>query len=226
MPKPSTPRTEGFWPIQKIATIHASSGFIRGIPINCLRRSGFSAASTPCSTKTLLDVVDTNADKLVHGRLPEPSTHKGALQSALTSRHGYEGRRCGCPGSTYRVGSFTRAPHNRFLEYPTSADYLDLVRPKSLCLSLFKIFVIVDVLERNRRYLNAMPRASRSWATWPGRHEELWRGRNDAVVGSETLRRPTYAARHRRAMGYAVRRDWRRRRPAGERRTSPRTRRS
>ena len=39
MPKPSTTSHLGFRPIQKIATIHASSGFIRGIPIEGPKRT-------------------------------------------------------------------------------------------------------------------------------------------------------------------------------------------
>src|SRR5262249_8059042 len=71
---------------------------------------------------------------------------------------GYDERQYCSPGFNLPVGSFTRTPHNRFAEYHTSSDNLDLVRPASLADSLSKVLTIVDTLERNRRYLNTMPR--------------------------------------------------------------------
>lgn len=51
-----------------------------------------------------------------------------------------------------------RTPHAQFPEYHTSADNLDLVRPKSLADSFSKCLAILHVIEHNRVYLNQNPK--------------------------------------------------------------------
>jgi aminopeptidase-like protein len=51
-----------------------------------------------------------------------------------------------------------RTPHGQFPEYHTSADNLELVKPKYLYDSFVKCLSIVDVLENNRTYLNQNPK--------------------------------------------------------------------
>jgi aminopeptidase-like protein len=72
--------------------------------------------------------------------------------------YGYDERQYGSPGFDLAVGRLSRTPHGRFPEYHTSADDLTLVRPESLQDSLEACMAVVDVLERNRAYVNVNPK--------------------------------------------------------------------
>jgi len=52
------------------------------------------------------------------------------------------------------VGSLMRTPHGQFPEYHTSADNLEFVKPAALSDSFQKCLAIVEVLERNKIYVN------------------------------------------------------------------------
>lgn len=74
------------------------------------------------------------------------------------SPYGYDERQYCSPGFNLAVGSLTRTPHGRFPEYHTSADNLKLVRPEFLADSFARYLAVLDVLEKNRAYLNTNPK--------------------------------------------------------------------
>jgi aminopeptidase-like protein len=74
------------------------------------------------------------------------------------SPYGYDERQYCSPGFNLAVGSLTRTPHNRYPEYHTSADNLDLVKPEYLGDSLDKYLSVVSILENNVKFVNKMPK--------------------------------------------------------------------
>lgn len=70
---------------------------------------------------------------------------------------GYDERQYCSPGFDLPIGCLMRTPHGEFAEYHTSADNLDFVCPASLSDSLSTCVDIVDLLERDRTYLNCHP---------------------------------------------------------------------
>jgi aminopeptidase-like protein len=70
----------------------------------------------------------------------------------------YDERQYCSPGFNLPVGSLTRTPHDRYSENHTSADNLDFVKPKYLADSFSKYSAVLDLIERNRRYLNTNPK--------------------------------------------------------------------
>jgi aminopeptidase-like protein len=127
---------------------------------------------------------EADAARIRHGLVlsclgdPGPSTYKRSRRgNALVDRaaahvlrqagphtlndffpYGYDERQYCSPGFDLAVGCLTRTPNGRFPEYHTSADNLDFVRPDALEDSLDKVYRIVEVLERDRAYLNLNPR--------------------------------------------------------------------
>lgn len=71
--------------------------------------------------------------------------------------YGYDERQYCSPGFNLAVGCFSRSPHSQYPEYHTSADNLDFVKPQSLAESLSYCQAAVDILERNKNYLNQNP---------------------------------------------------------------------
>jgi aminopeptidase-like protein len=74
------------------------------------------------------------------------------------SPYGYDERQYCSPGFNLPVGVLSRTPHGRFSEYHTSADNLDFVTSASLADSLVKCLAIVEILERNKVFLNQNPK--------------------------------------------------------------------
>lgn len=74
------------------------------------------------------------------------------------SPYGYDERQYCSPGFNLAVGSLTRTPHGCFPEYHTSADNLDFVQPTALADSLSKYQAVIEVLEKNRTYVNTNPK--------------------------------------------------------------------
>lgn len=72
--------------------------------------------------------------------------------------YGYDERQYSSPGFNLPVGCLMRSPHGRFPEYHTSADDMDFVSPDHLADSFMKCLSILDVLERNRVYVNQNPK--------------------------------------------------------------------
>jgi aminopeptidase-like protein len=74
------------------------------------------------------------------------------------SPYGYDERQFCSPGFNLPVGCFMRTPHGHFPEYHTSADNLAFIQPQSLADSFAKCLSVLQVLERNKIYLNTNPK--------------------------------------------------------------------
>jgi aminopeptidase-like protein len=74
------------------------------------------------------------------------------------SPYGYDERQFCSPGFNLPVGCFMRTPHGRFPEYHTCADNLSFVRPEYVAESLVRCRSIIQLLERNRTFLNLNPK--------------------------------------------------------------------
>jgi aminopeptidase-like protein len=84
--------------------------------------------------------------------------HRGGAHEIVGfSPWGYDERQFCSPGFDLPVGRLTRAQQGAFPEYHTSADDLELVRTEHLAEALDVVTAIVDVLERDRTYLNLQP---------------------------------------------------------------------
>jgi aminopeptidase-like protein len=70
----------------------------------------------------------------------------------------YDERQYGSPGFNLPVGSLTRTPHDRYVENHTSADNLDFVRPEYLAGSFSRYSAVLNILERNERFINTNPK--------------------------------------------------------------------
>ncbi len=73
------------------------------------------------------------------------------------SPYGYDERQYCSPGFDLPVGSFQRSCWGTFLQYHTSADNLDFIRPEHLASSFELIIRILDALEGNIAYRNLNP---------------------------------------------------------------------
>ena len=73
------------------------------------------------------------------------------------SPYGGDERQFCSPGFDLPVGAFSRTPADRFPEYHSSADNLDLVEPEYLGGSLETLFDVIEVLESNARWVNRSP---------------------------------------------------------------------
>lgn len=58
------------------------------------------------------------------------------------------------PGLNLAVGCFMRTPNEEYGQNHTSADNLDFITAEALADSVYKILSVVEVLEKNYRYLN------------------------------------------------------------------------
>ena len=72
--------------------------------------------------------------------------------------YGYDERNYCSPGFDLPVGALSRTPHGRFVQYHSSADDLDFVRPEHLAGSLDACLTILDVIENDGVYLNTNPK--------------------------------------------------------------------
>lgn len=97
---------------------------------------------------------DAEIDKVVSYVL-EHSGDEYAIEEF--SPYGYDERQYCSPGFNLPVGSLTRTPFGRYQEYHTNADNLDFVKPASLADSLDKYLKIINILEKNHKYLNTSP---------------------------------------------------------------------
>jgi aminopeptidase-like protein len=71
--------------------------------------------------------------------------------------YGHDERQYCSPGINLPVGCFSRTPHGEFVEYHTSADNLDFVRPECLADSFTRCLSVLHLLDNNRRYVNLNP---------------------------------------------------------------------
>lgn len=72
--------------------------------------------------------------------------------------YGYDERQYCSPGFNLAVGCLMRTPHGQYPEYHTSADNLELVRPKNLTESYQLYETVIQMLEGNRIYVNQNPK--------------------------------------------------------------------
>lgn len=70
---------------------------------------------------------------------------------------GFDERQFNSPGFRLPFGRLTRAPTGRFPQEHTSADSLDAISPAALGESWRACLRIIDVLERDERYINLLP---------------------------------------------------------------------
>lgn len=73
------------------------------------------------------------------------------------SPYGYDERQFCSPGFNLGVGCLTRTPYAAYPEYHTSADNPDFVSPHAMVDTLEAIWDILEVLDRDRRYVNLSP---------------------------------------------------------------------
>jgi len=73
------------------------------------------------------------------------------------SPYGYDERQYCSPGFNLPVGCLMRSVWGTFPEYHTSADNLEFLDPNSLAESLVVCASVIEVLEKNQRYINLAP---------------------------------------------------------------------
>ena len=84
--------------------------------------------------------------------------YSGLIPTILEfSPYGYDERQYCSPGINLPVGCFMRTPHGEFPEYHSSADDLSCVRPEYLEQSLNVLLGILDIADRDARWLNLNP---------------------------------------------------------------------
>ena len=71
--------------------------------------------------------------------------------------YGYDERQYCSPGFNLPVGCLMRTPHGGYSEYHTSADNLDFVKPENLSTSLALYIEVLNILEKNEKYMNQNP---------------------------------------------------------------------
>jgi len=71
--------------------------------------------------------------------------------------YGYDERQYCSPGFNLPVGCLMRTPHGEYPEYHTSADNLEFVKAESLAASLSLYLSILNILEKNKKYINQNP---------------------------------------------------------------------
>jgi aminopeptidase-like protein len=86
-------------------------------------------------------------------------THSGyKFQVRNFTPDGYDERQYCSPGINLPVGCFMRTPNGCYPEYHTSADDLSLVSPFAMGQSLIQLLRVIQILEKNRRYVNRNPK--------------------------------------------------------------------
>src|SRR5262249_50359046 len=73
------------------------------------------------------------------------------------SPYGYDERQYCSPGFDLPVGCLMRTPNGEFPEYHTSADNVEFVHSEALGDSFLKCWQVIEILERNKAYVNLSP---------------------------------------------------------------------
>jgi aminopeptidase-like protein len=133
---------------------------------------------------TWLALNESRLDRIAHGLVltclgdPGPPTYKRSRRGHATidraAAHvlatrgahrlldfapwGYDERQFCSPGFDLPVGCLMRTPHGQFPQYHTSADDLDFVRPDALDDSLEVCAAILDLIDRDRVFVNQQPK--------------------------------------------------------------------
>jgi len=93
-------------------------------------------------------------DKVVTYALKQSAKN---YKSANFFPYGYDERQYCSPGFNLPVGCLMRTPHGEYPEYHTSADNLQFVKPENMATSLSLYLNVVNILEKNRIYINQNP---------------------------------------------------------------------
>src|SRR5581483_3781410 len=72
--------------------------------------------------------------------------------------YGCDERQYCSPGFNLAVGCLMRTPNEEYPENHTSADNLQFVKPIALGESVFRILSVLEVLEKDDRYINLHPK--------------------------------------------------------------------
>ncbi len=133
---------------------------------------------------TWLALNESRLDRIAHGLVltclgdPGPPTYKRSRRGHATidraAAHvlatrgahrlldfapwGYDERQFCSPGFDLPVGCLMRTPHGQFPQYHTSADDLDFVRPDALEDSLEVCAAVLDLIDRDRVFVNQQPK--------------------------------------------------------------------
>jgi aminopeptidase-like protein len=83
---------------------------------------------------------------------------RGSHQILDFTPWGYDERQYCSPGFDLPVGCLMRTPHGQFAEYHTSADDLAFVRPEALWDSLEVATAILDLVDKDRVFVNRQPK--------------------------------------------------------------------
>jgi len=124
------------------------SSIRHGLVLSCLGDSG--AFTYKRSRRGNAEIDRAVAHILQHSGKP--------YQTVDFSPYGYDERQYCSPGFNLPVGRLSRTANGCYPEYHTSADDLGLIRPGALDASLDQLLSIVNLLERNRTYLNLNPK--------------------------------------------------------------------
>ena len=116
----------------------------------------------------LVGLGDSGSMTYKRSRQGQAEIDRAAIQVLKDSGHpykvvdffpfGYDERQYCSPGFDLPVGSLMRTPHGQFPEYHTSADNLEFVKPAALEDSFHKSLSLIEVLERNKTYVNQNPK--------------------------------------------------------------------
>lgn len=116
----------------------------------------------------LVGLGDSGSMTYKRSRQGQAEIDRAAVQVLKDSAHphkvvdffpfGYDERQYCSPGFNLPVGSLMRTPHGQFPEYHTSGDNLEFVKPAALADSLHTCLSIVELLERNKTYVNQNPK--------------------------------------------------------------------
>jgi aminopeptidase-like protein len=98
---------------------------------------------------------DTEIDRVVRYVL---ETEEPSARVIPFEPYGYDERQLCSPGFDLPVGRLTRSVNDGYPQYHSSADDLDLLSPQALERSLEICKRIIDVIERERRYVNLSPK--------------------------------------------------------------------
>lgn len=74
------------------------------------------------------------------------------------SPYGYDERQFCSPGFNLPIGCLMRTQYGKYMQYHTSADNLEFVRPEYLAESFSMFLSILNVIENNRKFVNMNPR--------------------------------------------------------------------
>jgi aminopeptidase-like protein len=97
---------------------------------------------------------------------------------------GYDERQYCSPGFNLPVGCFSRTPHGEYPEYHSSADNLDFVRPERLEESLETIAGVLEIVDRDDRFVNQSPKCEPQLG-----RRGLYRTTGGSSIGSTDLAR-------------------------------------